>query len=364
MRHAMWFRLAIAIPCCIAVLGCGTTKWTDTARTATEQVVLSDAMDRAVSQLDFRALAGKTVYLDSTYLRSVVDSQYLISTMRQHMLASGCVLRDKKEEADYIVEIRAGAIGTDRHDLLYGMPATEIPSVISFAGTPRAIPEMPIVKKTEQRGVARIAVFAYNSTTGRPVWQSGVIPVESNAKDLWILGAGPFQRGSIYDGTKFAGNKLNIPLIDPMSASKNRDFFSVADEAYFSEPVETEEQVADTAEPESTAEPKVAPVPTQAAAPPKGPASAQQGQAAKAPAPTQAAASPKELTSPQQGESPEEPASSQAATLPKAPTPCQVESLPKTPEQAAATEAAATEAAAGDAQVSPAAHTEAIEEKK
>jgi hypothetical protein len=334
-------------------------------------------MDRAVSQLDFRALAGKTAYLDSTYLKSVVDSQYLISAMRQHMLASGCVLRDKKEEADYIVEIRAGAIGTDRHELLYGVPATEVPSVVSLSGVPRAIPEMPLVKKTEQRGVARIAVFAYNSTTGRPVWQSGVIPIESNAKDLWVLGAGPFQRGTIYDGTKFAGDKLNIPLIDPMSASKNRDYFSVADEAYFSEPVEAEEQVADTAAPDSTAETKVVPASTQAAAPPKEPTPSQQEEPAKAPA--QAAALPKESTPSQQEESPkepnlsqaaatpEEPASSQAATLPKAPTPCQVESLPKTPAQAAATEADATEASvapAGDAQVSPAAHTEAIEEKK
>jgi len=247
----VWFRLVFIVLPYAIVFGCGTTRWSDTKRTATEQVLLSDAMDRAVSQLDFRALAGKKVYLDPAFIKGATDSEYLVSTMRQHMLASGCILRDKKDDADYIVEVRTGAIGTDRHELLFGVPATELPSMLPLTGVPRAVPEMPFLKKTEQRGVARIAVFAYNSRTGRPVWQSGAIPVESTAKDLWVLGAGPFQRGTIYEGTKFAGDELNIPLIDPMSSEDGKKSFSVADEAYFSEPVEPEAQMADTTTPDA-----------------------------------------------------------------------------------------------------------------
>ncbi len=258
MRRIARFQLAIMTLLCLATLGCGTTRWSDTRRTATEQALLSDAMDRAVSQLDFRALAGKSVYLDSTFVKNATDSEYLISTMRQHILASGCVLRDKKDEADYVLEMRAGAVGTDRHELLFGVPATEIPSVLPVTGVPRAVPEMPFMKKTEQRGVARIAVFAYNSRTGRPVWQSGLIPVESTAKDLWVLGAGPFQRGTIYDGTQFAGDKLTIPLIDPTSRRESDDAFTVASEAYFSEPVEAEPQLAGADEPEDSRPPEAA----------------------------------------------------------------------------------------------------------
>ncbi len=248
MKHGVWLRLATAALCAAAACGCGTTKWTDTRRTATEQVLLSSAMDRAVSRLDFRALAGKDVYLDPQFIKTATDSEYLISALRQHMLASGCVLRDKKDDADYVVEVRVGAIGTDRNELLFGVPATELPSLLPLAGVPRAVPEMPFVKKTEQRGVARIALFAYNSHTGRPLWQSGTIPVESTAKDLWVLGAGPFQRGSIYDGTQFAGDKLTIPLIDPLTGRNRDEAFSVSDEAYFSEPIERDDSVVDAAE--------------------------------------------------------------------------------------------------------------------
>jgi len=221
--------------------GCGTTKWTDTRRTATEQLLISDAMERAVARLDFRAVAGKKVYLDSKPLSGVTDSAYLISTLRQHMLASGCQLMDR-DTADYIAEVRAGAVGTDRSELTFGVPATQIPSMLPVPGLPPSLPEMPLATRTEQRAVVKIAVFCYNVHTGRPVWQSGIVPMESRAKDIWLLGAGPFQRGNIYEGTSFAGGRIKIPLV-PLGEKKGskQGLVSVADEAHFHE---SEEQLA------------------------------------------------------------------------------------------------------------------------
>jgi len=234
-------RLPTVLVLCATLAGCGTTKWTDTRRSATEQLLISDAMDRAVSRLDFRALAGKTVYLDSSPLQNVIDSGYLVSSIKQHMLASGCVLRDKQTEADYVVEVRSGAVGTDHHELIYGVPGVDIPASVPVGGfgIPTSIPEIPFVTRTDQRAVAKIAVFAYNRRTGRPVWQSGIVPIESTAKAIWVFGAGPFQRGSIYEGTNFAGDKLDIPLIDLAQGHEETDPVSVADEAYFVEPQES-----------------------------------------------------------------------------------------------------------------------------
>ncbi|MBN2473583.1 MAG: hypothetical protein JXB62_03165 [Pirellulales bacterium] len=232
----MRFSLPTLLVCCSVLAGCGTTKWTDTRRTATEQLLISDAMDRAVSRLDFRAVAGKTVYLDSSPLSGVTDSTYLISVLRQHMLASGCILKDARTEADYVVEVRAGAVGTDRRDVLFGMPQTQITGMLPISGVPASIPEMPLATKTEQRAVAKIALFAYNRKTGRPVWQSGGASVESRAKNVFVLGAGPFESGTIYDGMKFVGKKIEIPLISPGEKRNRLGLVSVADEAYFTEP--------------------------------------------------------------------------------------------------------------------------------
>ena len=198
--------------------GCGTTRWTDTKRTATEQMLVSDAIDRAVSRIDFRLLAGKEVFLDTAFLGEAVDKEYLTSTLRQQMVSSGCILKEKREQAAFIVEARAGTIGTDRHDLLYGVPGFSLPTFSSpVAGAPAlpsTFPEVAIAKRTDQQAVAKIAVFAYHRETGAPIWQSGADVVASKARDLWVLGAGPFQRGTLYDHTQFAGDALHVPLVD------------------------------------------------------------------------------------------------------------------------------------------------------
>lgn len=193
---------------CLAT-GCGTTKWSDTPRTATEQLLISDAIDRAISQIDFAPIKGERVYLDTQYLNTTIDKDYLISTLRQHMLASQLTLCPKKEDSDYVVEVRSGAVGTSRHDLLYGVPATNLPSISPVPGAPNQIPEIPFAKRTDQMGVAKLAVFAYDNETGERVWQSGMTRVVSNAKDLWVLGAGPFQRGTIYSGDD---DVMKVPL--------------------------------------------------------------------------------------------------------------------------------------------------------
>ncbi len=215
----------VASRCCLAlvcaVVGCGTTRTSNTARTATEQLLISDAIDRAVQTIDFSPLRGQSVFFDDRQLFDAVDDAYLISSLRQHILASGCILKEKKEEATFIVEPRAGAIGTDDHDLLFGVPAATVPQFGLLTALPSAIPEIPIAKRRNQRGVAKIAIFAYYRETGEPAWQSGITTEESTSNDIWVLGAGPFKRGTIHQGTSFAGGKL--PIIQGKQESKNQN---------------------------------------------------------------------------------------------------------------------------------------------
>lgn len=225
------------LPITLLCGGCGTTKWTETPRTATEQLLISDSMDQAVGKLDFRALTGKTVYLDDTYLKGVVDSNYLISSLRQQLLAHGAILKEKKDEADYVLEVRSGAVGTNQHSVLVGIPQVNLPSVASAAGLPNSLPEIPLIKRTKQTAVTKILLYAYNKRTGRPLWQSGTVLASSDARDLWIFGAGPFQKGSIYQGEQFAGERLpirlpSVPLIDPENAHQP---VSLLEEAFYLE---------------------------------------------------------------------------------------------------------------------------------
>jgi hypothetical protein len=217
-------------------VGCGTTRSTDTTRTATEQLLISDAIDRAVQQVNVEPLAGQTVFLDDSRLSDVVDRNYLVSTLRQHLLANGCQLREKREDAEFIVEARAGAVGTDRNDLLFGVPSMNVPQILPLQPAPAAIPEIPIAKRKDQRGIAKLAVFAYHRETGTPVWQSGLVHQESSSNDVWILGAGPFQRGTIHAGTEFAGKALRQDESPLDSTPKRLPPVDLAHESTFATP--------------------------------------------------------------------------------------------------------------------------------
>jgi len=215
--------------------GCGTTRWSDTNRTATEQLLVSDALERAISEVDFHALADQDVYLDTRYVAGAVDEKYLIATLRQHIIASGCILQDHAEDARYIVEVRAGSVGTNRHELLFGVPSTHLPSGGPFPVSAPSIPEVPLVKRTAQQGVCKIGVYAYDRVTGKPVWQSGTRKVVSNFKDVWVFGTGPFQTGTVVDGTHLAGGDVTAPLADSAKAPPLPNKALVAQEIRFPE---------------------------------------------------------------------------------------------------------------------------------
>jgi hypothetical protein len=184
--------------------GCGVTRTSDSKRTATEQLMVSSAIERAVAQIDCTPLAGRRVFLDASFMDDVADGKYLAGTVRHQLLASGCLLAEKRETADVIVEARAGAIGTDRSEVVLGMPGT----TVSIKGNEITTPDVSIAKRSEQRGVAKISLHAYERESGRPVWQSGMENMASHVRDQWFFGAGPFQDGEIHDAPEFAGRRL------------------------------------------------------------------------------------------------------------------------------------------------------------
>ncbi|RLS35014.1 MAG: hypothetical protein DWH79_02950 [Planctomycetota bacterium] len=194
---------------CLALLlsvlvGCGTTRMSDSKRTATEQLLVSQAIDRAVMRIDVRPLAGRSVFLDTAFLDDVDDGKYLTSTLRQQLMASGCRLAKDRDTAEVVVEARAGAIGTDRSSVLLGIPATNF----SVKGSETSTPELVLAKRSEQRGVAKLSVYAYERESGRPLWQSGDEQVASHARDRWLFGAGPYQDGEIHAEPEFAGRVI------------------------------------------------------------------------------------------------------------------------------------------------------------
>lgn len=203
----------------VVLAGCGTTKMTGTARTGTEQLLLTNAWDDALRKIDFRPLSGVPVYLDAQHV-AAVDQGWVVSSIRQAMLAQGVLLRMKPEQAQWVVEARVGAYGTDSYNWLIGVPQVSVPPTITGVPT-GTIPEIPLVKKSDQRALAKLAMFAYDRPSGRLVWSSGTNLATADAKDVYVGGAGPIQSGSIWKKNKRIG--VNLPLLsDPGPAEPGR----------------------------------------------------------------------------------------------------------------------------------------------
>ena len=223
-------------------------------RQGTEQLLLSDSVDRSVDEIDFSPLAGRKVFLDTTYIRPVkgvlfVNSDYIVSALRHKLITSGCLLQAKSDSADYILEARVGALGTDTLDVTYGIPASNLLNQAStvLGGVPAlpAVPEISVGKRNSAMSTSKIVAYAFHRETGTPVWQSGSAVAKSDAKDTWMMGAGPLQRGTIYDGVSFAGTRIRIPFVSRDKSKGESEPITVADSHQFIHPAVLEQQIAE-----------------------------------------------------------------------------------------------------------------------
>ena len=133
---------------------------TDTARSATEQLLLSHSVDRAVGDLGLACAENRKAYMDVSFFSSV-DKEYYLASIKNMLLKSGAMPTGEKE-ADVIIVPRVGALGTDYSEFLIGIP--KIPIAIPGAGAFET-PEIALFKVATQRATTKLRIFAYDSKT-------------------------------------------------------------------------------------------------------------------------------------------------------------------------------------------------------
>ena len=198
--HAL-ARLAAIILGCGVLAGCTSVKMTGTPRSGTEQLLLTGAWDSALCTVDFRPLAGQKAFLDPGYV-SVVDKDWVLSSVRRSMVEQGVLLRGKKEDAQVIVEVALGAYGTDERSDQAGLPSMGIaPTMFGFPAVSGSSgnSSLSFSQTNKQDAVVKAALFAYDAKSGQMVWESGTISNIEAVRDHFIMGAGPERRSSLPD---------------------------------------------------------------------------------------------------------------------------------------------------------------------
>ncbi len=106
--------------------GCAVTRDTQPPRTATEEMLISAAADRAADALRPHFAPGAKVFVDAQYFDGT-DAKYTIGAIRDRLAQNGARLVADRKSADMVVEIRSGAQSIDQNSLLIGLPSINVP---------------------------------------------------------------------------------------------------------------------------------------------------------------------------------------------------------------------------------------------
>jgi hypothetical protein len=189
MRFAMSLRSVFLILLTVLLAGCTTAQTSNTARTATEQLLLSNAVDQSLDKVDFRPLSGQTVFLEEKYI-DCVDKAYIIASIRHRVLRSGGQLADKIENADIVLEPRSGGVGTTTASSFIGIPSFSLPGMLT-------IPEVKLFTRSQQAGYAKLGLAAYDPKTRENRGQGGMSVAQANDNNYYFVGVGPWQSGTL-----------------------------------------------------------------------------------------------------------------------------------------------------------------------
>ena len=126
----------------LALSACASTTESNTGRTATEQLLLARAADRAAEGLILPIAQGSRIFVDDVYFR--VDSG-----------------------ADAVFEIRAGALSLEQMRRVVGLPEVRVP--INENLNVVSLPELSVYSRRDRIGVAEFSGFLYDARTGAPL---------------------------------------------------------------------------------------------------------------------------------------------------------------------------------------------------
>lgn len=211
---AMMLKRCALLALLSATVGCASMKQSDTARTGVEQLLISTATDRALDKVDLTPLRGAKVFVDTQYL-DCVDKNYIIVSMHQRLLNNGSTLVAKVDDADVLMEVGSGGVGTDRNDMFVGIPEIPLPPP-----SPIALPKLAFFSRTKMMGTAKLRVLAYDVKTRQPVINADTALARSDYKNWNVLGTGPVATGKVPEELTAATGESESILYAPKTIAQ------------------------------------------------------------------------------------------------------------------------------------------------
>lgn len=173
----------------LAATGCTSSTSSNTARTAKEQMLVSNAIDQSLDKVDFSTLYGQKVFVEEKYL-TCVDKEYLLGSIRHRVMRAGGTLAASADAADVVMEPRSGGVGTDTTDAFIGIPEITLPGMLT-------LPELRLTERKTQYAYAKLGMVVYDAKTKSVLGDGGVSLAQSDDNNWFVFGMGPWQDGTL-----------------------------------------------------------------------------------------------------------------------------------------------------------------------
>lgn len=178
---------------------------TSSVRTAMQQLVVSEATDRALAKLRWPSLPGQRVFVEARGPAGPEDQLYLKSAAERELALRGAITVSKRGEADVVAIAIAGALGTELSSKFLGIPQME--SVL----LPVPVPEVGLYKSKRQEGFAKVEVIFLDPNDRRPLFHDGPRTGEAYWTEFSILLFGFYRTDTSREPDGFLDALKEIP---------------------------------------------------------------------------------------------------------------------------------------------------------
>jgi hypothetical protein len=161
-----------AVSCVLSLfaMGCSFTRNVTTPRSGWNQILTTVAADRALEQLEWPAVEGKTVYVQVGPPGDALDVEYLRRAVEVTLAEKGARIASELEQADHVLTCLVGAFSLDIGGRFFGLEGT------SGGFVPLTIPELMLYRRVTRRGYTKVEIAMVDKVNGGVVHRSG--PVE------------------------------------------------------------------------------------------------------------------------------------------------------------------------------------------
>jgi len=177
-------------------------------RSATEQLLLSQAVERSFEDVAVPMLKDATIVLEVAGLTS--DQFYVRDAVAAHLAGKmGARIRDQRADAKYLVRVMVQALGTELDQSFFGMPQVEGGLI------PIALPELPLYKFVRQIGYIRYALHVYDIATGQLALATPWFTKTATSRQYTILFFLTFRTSTLIDPPELS-KVPTVPIIAPL----------------------------------------------------------------------------------------------------------------------------------------------------